>query len=298
MKKERRNLITGLFFISPWAIGLLTLTAYPIIASAIYSLCDYDGHSSPHFVGLANYKNLLFHDPLFWKSLTNTLFMVGVALPITLAFCLFVAIILNQKLKGEAIYRTIFYVPTILPMVAVSALWIWLFNPEIGLLNTILKHLGFAGVGWLSDPKVAKISLTIMGLWGIGGTMLIFLAALQNVPDELYEAADIDGASWIAKQWNITIPVISPVILFNLIMGLIGYFQYFTQAFVMTSGGPLDSTLFYALKIFNEAFVNWRFGYASAMAWILFIITLLCTYLVMRYSRHWVYYQDAGREES
>lgn len=297
-KKRKSNQITGLLFISPWIIGALLLTMYPIVMSFVYSLSDYDGHSVIHFVGMANYHDLIFNDTGFWKSLWNTLFMVGFALPVTLLCSLVLAIMLNQRLKCESLIRTIFYIPTILPTVAVAVLWMWLFNPEIGLLNSMLKFVGLPTLGWLTDPKTSKLSLTVMGLWGTGGSMLIFLAALQNVPEQLYEAADIDGASWLAKQWHVTLPMISPVILFNLIMGIIGYFQYFTQAFVMTNGGPLESTMFYALKIFNEAFMNWRLGYASAMAWILFAITLVATWFVLRQSKHWVHYQDAKKEQS
>lgn len=287
----RRNLATGLLFTSPWLAGFLIFTLYPIAASLYYSFCSYDAIRSPRWVGAANYHRLLFEDDLFWKALWNTLYMVAVGLPLSLVVALAIALLLNQKRRGISIYRTIYYLPSITPVVATSILWLWLLNPQIGLVNILLKHLGIPNPpNWLTDPAWAKPALIFMGLWGAGGGMVIYLASLQDVPQSLYEAAALDGAGAFARFRHVTLPMISPVILFNLIMGLIGSFQYFTQAYVMTSGGPQDATTFYALHLFNRAFLDFKMGYASAMAWILFVITLAATVLVLRSSARWVYY--------
>ncbi len=297
---DKRNLRNGLLFASPWLVGFCCFTIYPIIMSIYYSFCRFDAITKPHWAGMENYHNLLFNDPLFWKSLWTTFYMVIFGLPTALIFALFLAILLNQKVKGLALYRTIFYLPSITPVVASSILWMWLLNPQIGLINYVLRpilngintltHLSLAVPGWLADPHWSKPALVLMGLWGVGNTVIIFLASLQEVPEELYEAALIDGAGATRKLWHITLPLISPVIFFNLIMGIIGYFQYFTQVWVMTRGGPEDSTAFYALYMFNNAFLFFKMGYASAMAWILFAITLVCTLIVFKTSSKWVYY--------
>lgn len=297
---DKRNLRNGLLFASPWIVGFCIFTIYPIIMSIYYSFCRFDAITQPHWAGLENYQTLLTKDPLFWKSLWITFYMVIFGLPSALLFSLFLAILLNQKIKGQAFYRTIFYLPSITPVVASSILWMWLLNPQVGLINYVLHpilngintitHLSLATPGWLADPVWSKPALVLMGLWGVGNTVIIFLASLQEVPEELYEAALIDGAGAWRKLFHITLPLISPVIFFNLVMGIIGYFQYFTQVWVMTRGGPSDSTTFYALYLFNNAFLFFRMGYASAMAWILFAITLVCTLIVFRTSSKWVYY--------
>jgi len=297
VKADLRN---GLLFAAPWIAGFLCLTAYPIIASIYYSFCNFDAISPPHWVGMLNYRILVTEDELFWRSLWNTAYMIVFGLPVGLVSSLVLAFLLNLKVRGMAFYRTLYYLPSITPIVAASALWLWLLNPEIGLVNELIMTFGKmlhrlhlpapAGPGWLIDPAWAKPALIFMGLWGAGGGMLIYLAGLQDVPEQLYEAADLDGASSWKKLWHITLPMLSPVIFFNLVMGLIGSFQYFTQVYVMTGGGPQDATLFYALHLFNNAFLNFKMGYASAMAWILFLITLACTLLVFKTSARWVYY--------
>jgi multiple sugar transport system permease protein len=230
-------------------------------------------------------------DDLFWKSLWNTLYLVLLGLPIGLAASLGIALLLNQKLKGMSFYRTLYYLPSITPVVATSILWLWLLNPEMGLVNLALGRLGVSQPpAWLSDPLWSKPALILMGLWGAGGGMVIYLAALQDVPEQLYEAASLDGAGRLSQFRHVTLPMLSPVILFNMIMGLIGTFQYFTQAYIMTGGGPEDSTTFYALHLFNRAFLDFKMGYASAMAWILFLVTLVCAAAVFRTSAKWVYY--------
>jgi len=295
-RRSLRALAAGLAFASPWLIGFAIFTAYPICASLYYSFTRYDTLSAPHWVGVQNYVRLMTEDELFWKSLRNTLFMVAFGLPASLAAGLALALLLNMRLRGMALYRTVFYIPSIVPTVASAVLWMWLLNPQIGLINRLLAKAGIQGPGWLTDPVWAKPALILMGLWGVGGSMIIYLAGLQDVPRELYEAAEIDGAGGAARFRHVTIPMLSPVIFFNLVMGLIGTFQYFTQVYVMTQGGPQDATLFYALHLFNRAFTDLQFGYASAMAWILFAITVAATALVFRTSARWVYYPGEMRQ--
>ncbi|MCX7017643.1 MAG: sugar ABC transporter permease [bacterium] len=298
--------LTGMAFILPWLAGFLIFVAYPIGCSVYLSLCVYDGMRPPEFIGLANYASI-FRDRQFYKSLWNTLYIIFLGVPLSLVFSLALAMLLNQKRRGISAYRTLIYMPCLTPVVAMSVLWLWIFNPEHGLLNLFIMRfndlLQSAGLGllrlpvpgWMNDPLWAKPALIIMGLWCVGGTMLIFLASLQDVPRTLFEAADIDGANWWQKQRHVTLPMLSPVIFYNAVMGFIGGFQYFTQVYVMTdgSGNPNDSTLFYALSLFNNAFPHWRMGYASAQAWILFFITLGMTLVVFRISARRVYYHGA-----
>jgi multiple sugar transport system permease protein len=294
-KMERRNLRNGLLFISPWLTGLLIFMIYPVCASFYWSFCLFDGFSKAVWIGLENYRIIFFEDALFWKALFNTLYMVIIGLPVTLLFSLLVSIILNMKVRGQSIYRTVIFLPSIAPVIAVSVLWLWLLNPEFGLINYILSFVGIDLVGWLIDPSLAKPALILMGLWQVGGGVIILLAGLQDIPSHLYEAADVDGANILHKFIHITLPMLSPILLFNLIMGIIGYFQYFTQAFVMTKGGPQDATLFYALHLFNRAFLDFQVGYASAMAWLLFIIILSASLIVMKTSKSWVYYEGEDK---
>jgi multiple sugar transport system permease protein len=277
-------------------IGFAVFIVYPIAASLYYSFCAYDAIRPPHWVGLQNYQRLFMEDNLFWKALWNTLYLVVFGLPVGLAASLGIALLLNQRLKGIAFYRTLYYLPSITPVVATSILWLWLLNPEMGLVNVVLSRCGVGRPpAWLTDPFWSKPALILMGLWGAGGGMVLYLAALQDVPPSLYEAAAMDGANRLQQFRHVTLPMLSPVILFNLIMGLIGSFQYFTQAYVMTNGGPQDSTTFYALHLFNRAFLDFKMGYASAMAWVLFVLTLLCALVVFRTSARWVYYAGEAR---
>ncbi|MCR2823063.1 carbohydrate ABC transporter permease [Lederbergia panacisoli] len=287
--QEKQNLKKGLIFISPWLIGFLAFTLTPFAMSLYYSFTDYDIIQSPKWVWFKNFKELM-HDQLFWKSLYNTFYYTLFFCPLGVVVGVGIALLLNLKIKGMAIYRTIFYLPSIVPFVASSILWLWLLDPQFGVINAVLEYFGIMGPGWLVDPQWSKPALILMGLWGVGGPMIIYLAALQDIPNDLYESADIDGATWWHKILFITIPMLTPVILFNLIMGLIGSFQYFTQAYIMTGGGPNDSTLFYALYLYNNAFSYFHMGYASAMAWILFAIIMLVTLLVFKSSARWVYY--------
>ncbi|MFD0716624.1 carbohydrate ABC transporter permease [Paenibacillus sp. GCM10027626] len=295
----RRTTITGLLFSSPFIIGFLVFTLYPIGASLVYSFTDFNMFKAPTWVGLDNYKWVLSEKEV-WKSITNTLYMVLFATPVSLIVGLLLAQLLNIKVRGQSVYRTLFYIPSIVPAIATSLVWMWVLNPKSGLINTALSYIGIRGPNWLLDPVWTKPSLILMGAWGAGGTMIIFLAALQDVPKSLYESAEMDGAGKIRKFFSITLPSISPIILFQLIMGLITYFQYFAQAFMLASltnsganqtmAGPEKSLLFYAILLYREAFVDFRMGHASAMAWILFIITSVVTYLIFRTSNRWVTY--------
>ena len=295
-RQERRRLGMGLLFASPWIVGFLVFTVYPVIMSFYYSLHVYTTFGQPmQWVGLANYVELLTQDDLFWVSLYNTLYMVVVGIPFHIMLAILLAMLLNMNLRGVSIYRTIFYLPTIVPIVATSVLWMWVLNPEYGLVNAALGELGIHGPGWLTDPELAKPSLILMGVWTIGGTLVIFLAGLQDIPRQLYDAAMIDGAGTLHQVRHITLPMLSAVIFFNVVVGVIGGFQIFTQAFIMTNGGPLDATLFYALYLYQNAFKYFKMPYASAMAWILFLIVIVATLVLFRSSARLVYYEGEER---
>lgn len=297
-KIERRNLRNGLLFASPYILGFLAFTLYPLVMSVYYSFCQYNVIASPMWIGLDNFRDmglpwLESYDEVFWTSLKNTLFYTAFSVPLGLAFSVALALLLNQKVQAMSVYRTIFFLPTIVPIVASSVLWLWVLNPEGGLVNGMLKQfLGLDGPGWLADPGWSKPSLVLMSLWSVGGAMVIFLAGLADVPQELYEVADLDGAGPWRKFLNVTLPMITPTILFNLVMGLINSFQYFTQVFVMTSGKgtPENSTLVYALYLYQNSFMYLKMGYASAMAWMLFLVILASTVAVLISSKRWVHY--------
>lgn len=287
----RREFYAGYAFASPWFLGFIVFGGGPILFSLLMSFCEYDVFSPPKFVGLKNYGDMLFNDPLFYKSLGNTIFM-AVGIPLGMALSLAIAMLLNYEVRGMAVYRTFFYLPAIMPAVAASILWIWIFNPQEGILNALLGKMGIAGPSWLQNPSWSKPALILMGLWGAGGGMIVWLAGLKGIPAHLYEAARLDGAGRLRCFRHVTLPMLSPYILFNLIMGLIGTFQVFTQAYVMTQGGPVDSTLFYAYDLFNNAFRYLKMGYASAMAWVLFAMVLVLTLFQLRLSRIWVHYES------
>ena len=285
-------------FISPWIIGFIVFAAGPVIASLALSFCKWDILTPVQFVGLKNYAKMT-NDPLIKKSLINTLYYASAAIPLGMIGALSSALLLNQKLKGMRVFRTLFYVPSVTSGVATLILWTLIFNPELGLLNRVLRHqVPFLNVPfiadppkWLGDPHWAMPAFIIMALWGVGGGMLIYLAGLQGIPEELYEASLLDGANARQKFWYVTIPLLSPTIFFNLIMSIIGSFQVFNAAFIMTGGGPMNATLFYVLYLFQNAFQYFRMGYASAMAWLLFIIILTLTLIQFKIAPKWVHYQ-------
>jgi multiple sugar transport system permease protein len=288
---ERRKLWIGLAFISPWIVGFLLLTVYPVCASIFYSFCDYDVLSTPVWVGTMNYRDMAT-DTAFWKSLYNTLYYAVFSLPLVLIVALLVAVLLNQSIKGRPLFRAIYFLPSLIPLVAASMCWLWILNGNLGLLNYFLHWFGIQGPQWLTDEKWTKPSLILMAVWGCGNTMVIYLAALQDVPRSLYESADLDGANALVKFRHITVPMISPVIYFNLIMGIIGSLQVFVQAYVMFGGGgPNRSVLFYTVYLYNNAFDYHQMGYACAMAWILFLIILFLTWVATRSTRRLIYYE-------
>jgi multiple sugar transport system permease protein len=292
-RKELKQIAIGLAFISPWVIGFLALNLYPIAASFYYSLTRYSPISEPTFIGLRNYEQLLFTDTLFGVAVSNTLYYVIYYVPLSNVLALMLAMLLNTKVPGLRFFRTIFYLPSILPTVAIAVVWIWLMHPQYGIVSAIMSALGLPAISWFTDPNWSKPGLILLSLWGVGWMMVTYLAALQDVPQEYYESASLDGANAWAKFRNVTIPLISPVILFNVIICLISSFQYFTEAYIITQGGPSDSTLFFSLYLFQNAFSYFKMGYASAMAWMLFIIILILTILIFRTSARRVYYQDS-----
>ncbi len=303
---KRRENVTGYLFASPWLLGFVALTVGPMVLSFLFAFIHWDGISfgTIRWVGLGNYTRAIGHDPDVGTALWNTAYYSFASVPLSLAVALGLAMLLNQKLRGLAVFRTIFYMPSVIGGVATIMMWLWVFNPDYGLLNGVLRKVFdlLAAVGiesartwelpkWLMSDRWAMPSLILMNLWGSGASMLIFLAALQNVPDSLYEAADLDGAGRWRKFVHITVPQISPAIFFNLVMGIIGSFQVFTQSFLMTGGGPNKATLFYVLYLYDKAFQDFEIGYASALAWILFGIIMFFTLLVLRSSKLWVYYE-------
>ena len=275
---------------SPWIIGFVALTGGPILFSIIISFCDYDILNPARFVGLANYHWMFTSDQLFWKSVGNTAYMI-IGIPLGMALSLGIALLLNLEIRGVAVWRTFFYLPSIVPAVAASILWIWILNPNAGLMNAFLASFGIHGPNWLQDESTSKPALILMGLWGAGGGMIIWLAGLKGISNTYYEAAALDGANVWQRFCHITLPLLSPYIFFNLIMGLIGTLQIFTQAYIMTQGGPVDSTLFYAYHLFNSAFRFLQMGYASALGWFLFLVVFALTILQLKLSKRWVHYE-------
>lgn len=287
--------IEGYLVISPWLIGFVAFTAGPMIASAYLSLTRYDLLSPPRWIGIENFSRMLADD-LFPTALLNTLFYTVLAVPSQVLVALLMALALNRQLRGIGFFRAAFYLPTVMPSVANVMLWLWIFNPDLGIANAILRLVGLSGINWLTDPNLAKPSLILMSLWRVGSQMVIFLAGLQSVPDTLHEAAAIDGASRLQRLWNVTLPMISPVIFFNVIVGVIDSFQIFTVAFIATGGGPVNATYFYVLHLYDEGFSNFHMGYASSLAWVLFAIILVFTIGQFLVGRQWVYYEGGERK--
>lgn len=287
---ERRNLALGLTFIAPWIVGFLAFSLYPLVMSLYYSFCDYDVLSSPVWVGLLNYRDMLT-DAIFWKSLRNTFVFAAFSLPLGLFVSIGIAVLLNQPVKCRSLFRTIYFLPSLVPAVASSMIWLWILNGKFGLLNYALGRLGIEGPQWLADEAWTKPSLVLMSVWGVGGSVVIYLASLQDVPRVLYESAELDGASWWSKLWHITIPMISPVIYFNLVMGIIGSLQVFAQPYIMFGGGGANrSALFYTVYLYQNAFEYHQMGYACAMALLLLVMIVFLTWLATRATRRHVYY--------
>lgn len=285
-----REAIMGYVFLSPWLIGFLLFLIGPMIASLFLSMTNYKMLSAPEWIGFSNYERM-FTDPLVAHSLRVTLTYTAFAVPIGITAAMAIAVLLNQKIIASGVFRTIFYLPSVISGVAVALVFAWIFNYRFGILNYLLSIVGIAGPNWLGSPNYSLWAFIVMSLWGIGGNVVIYLAGLQGVPVALHEAATIDGAGAWTRFWRITLPLITPVILFTLIMGVIGTFQTFTQAYIMTGGGPANSTLFYLLYLYKNAFNWFEMGYASALAWLLFILILVCTVILWTTSARWVYYE-------
>jgi multiple sugar transport system permease protein len=290
----RREAIQGYLYISPWLAGLVIFTAGPIVASAYLSLTEYRILVPPRFVGLDNYARAVGGgDPIFWTSVFNTTYYALLFVPLSIVGSLAAALLLNVGMRGQAGFRTMFFIPSITPAVAAVLLWIWVLSPEFGPLNSLLRVVGIEGPAWLGSPEWSKPALILMSLWGAvgGSTMIIFLAGLQGVPSELYEAAEIDGANPWQGFVHVTLPLLSPAVFFNLVVGMIAAFRVFTAAFVATGGGPLYSTMFYMLHLFNNAFVFLHMGYASALAWLFVLLVLVLVVVQVRMATRWVYYE-------
>lgn len=292
----RREAIAFYLFASPWLIGFVVLQIGPIIASAVLSLTDYAIIVPPVWAGLANYQKMFFEDDLVWQALkVTTLYSLG-AIPLQVITAFLLALLLNQPIRGVSVYRTVYYLPSVISGVPVALLFMWILNPDFGVVNNFLRFLGVQDPPqWLFSQTWVIPAFILMSIWGIGGGMIIYLAGLQSIPHHLYEAAEIDGAGWWAKLLHVTIPMVSPVIFFDVVMSVIGAYQIFTPAYVMTQGGPANASLFYVLLLYNNAFKFFKMGYASALAWLLFFIILILTLLVIRSSAAWVYYEGKLR---
>ena len=290
-RRELRKILTGVSFITPWILGFLGFTLYPVVASAYYSFTRYDVIRPPKFVGFENYAQILGGDAVFRQSLGNTVYFVFIGVPAAFLTAWLLANLLNTEVWGRSVWRTIFFLPSITPVVATVMVWMWIYNTQYGLINGWLISKGIKVIPFLSSVELAKPSLIIVQCWAQGSAIVLFLAALQDVPRALYEAAIIDGANAFKRFWHITIPMCTPVMLFVLLTGLIGTFQSFSLPWLLTEGGPNKSTELYSLFLFRNAFVFFKMGYASALAWILFIIISLFSLAIFRSSARWVYYR-------
>ncbi len=290
-RKERHNLAVGLLFVSPWIVGFLAFLVYPIYYTLRISFTKYTGFGEPVWIGLDNYRALL-EDDLFWTSLYNTLFYTALAVPLGAVVAMGLALAMNQPVPEVPIYRAVLYLPSILPLFALSFIFLIMMNPTQGVFNQILIKLGLPNVNWFGDPTWAKLAIVFLAQFGAGQVALIFLAGLKGIPTSLYEAAMLDGAGAWNRFRNITLPMMTPVILYDLILGLSLGLQVFTQAYIITQGGPADATRFYVLYLYQNAFQYGKMGYASAMAWILFLITFVLAMLIFRWSQRWVHYEN------
>ena len=293
MTPGTKRFLTMLAFISPWIIGFLAFFVYPLLLSLYYSFTEYNLLQPPKWVGLQNYSSLT-EDSHYRNAVGNTVYFVVFSVPLGVLTAFIIAFLLNQQLRLRVLLRMIFYIPIVVPISATAILWMWIFNSNWGLLNNLLALIGIQGPSWLGSPSWSKPSLIIMQLWLVGGSVLIFLAALQDVPRALYDAAMVDGANAIRRVWHVTIPMVTPAILFSLLTGMIAAFQTFANAWIMTGGGPIRSTEFYVLYLYDNGFRFFRMGYASAMAWILFGVVVVVTVILFRTSARWVYYGGEG----
>jgi multiple sugar transport system permease protein len=289
-KGERKSLVTGLLFVSPWIIGFVLWTAYPVLSSIYYSFFRYDLITEPIFIGLGNFIEIFTDDARFWKVVGNTLFYVGLSVPLGVLSAFLIANVLNAKLAGRSFFRAVFYIPAIVPAICVAMVWLFIYNVQYGVINSTLKALELPVVPFLSNPDLSKPSLIVIHIWAQGTAVVIFLAALQDVPRSLYEAATVDGANAWHRFRHITIPMTSPIILYTAVLGLIGGFQIFLLPYLLTNGGPMASTEFYAMHLYRNAFELFRMGKASALAWLMFLVVAAFTVLLFKTSGRWVFY--------
>lgn len=289
--------INGLLFASPWIIGLLVFWIYPTLASAFYSFTKFNGVMNPEWIGIGNYFELFTDDTQFKAAIYNTVYFAVVSIPLAIIASFGLAMMLNAKIRGQVIYRTIYFLPTLVPEVALALVWLFIFTPRIGLIETPFRFLGVRGPCWLTCPQWSKPTLVLLALWIIGQQIILYLAGLQDVPQDLYDAADVDGANFLTKFRNVTVPILTPVIFFHLVTSVIGALNFFAIPYIMTGGTgfPANTTLFYSIYLYKNAFHYLEMGYASAMAWLLFMFTLIVTLIIFRSARHWVFY--AGGDE-
>lgn len=290
-RSERRNLRLGLLFISPWIVGFLAFLVYPIVYTLRISFTEYTGFGEPEWIGLGNYQALL-QDDLFWISLYNTLYYTALAVPLGVVVAMGLALSMNQPLREVPLYRAILYLPSVIPLFTLSFIFLILMNPTQGIFNQFLMAIGLPNINWFGDPAWTKLAFVFLAQFGAGQVALIFLAGLKGIPVTLYEAAMLDGAGVWSRFRNITLPMMTPIILYDLILGLSLGLQVFTQAYVITRGGPADASRFYVLYLYDNAFRYGKMGYASAMAWILFVITFVLAMLIFRWSQRWVHYEN------
>ena len=282
-------------FLAPWIIGFLVFQAYPFLSSAVYSFTDLSMLKEYKFIGLKNYQQIFTRDQNFVQSMKVTVIYVLVSVPLKLAFALFIAMLLNMKVKGIGIFKTLYYLPSILGgSVGIAILWRFLFNKS-GFVNLLFSKIGLPAVDWLGSPKVSLLTISLLAVWQFGSSMILFLAALKQIPRDLYEAAQVDGAGRVRIFFTITLPMITPIILFNIVMQMINAFQEFSAPFLITKGGPLKATYLYGLMLYDTAFTYLKMGYASALSWIMFIIIMILTALIFKSSEYWTFYQDGGK---
>ncbi len=297
MSMRLREELEAYLFLLPWLLGFLIFLAGPLVVSLYFSFTDYNILLPPQPVGFANFGTMFTADPLFLKSLRVTAVYTFVSVPLIVVAGYLVALLLNQNVRGLSVWRTIFYLPAVVSGVAVAVMWLWVFNPDAGIVNSVLWSMGIEGPRWFTDPDWALGTLIITSLWGIGGGMVIYLAGMQGVPTHLYEACELDGGGAWRRFRHVTLPMTTPVIFFNLLIGIIGSWQVFTNAFVITNGGPANSTLFYVLYLYRQGWQYYKMGYASALAWVLFFIILIFTLIVFQ-SSGWVYYEGDQTEQA
>ncbi len=293
-----RNTINGLLFASPWLVGITVFWIYPVLASAYYSFTKFNAVQNPQWVGMANYRQLFTNDRDFSLAVYNTFYFAAVSIPLAIILSFGLALMLNAKIKFQVVYRTIYFLPTLVPEVALALVWVYLFTPGTGIINLPFDWLGIRGPCWLTCPEWARPTIVLLALWIIGQQIVLYLAGLQDVPQDLYDAANVDGANFLHKFRHVTVPMMTPVVFFHLVTSVIGALQFFTVPFIMTGGTgfPAGSTLFYSIYLYKNAFQYFNMGYASAMAWLLFLVTLVITLVIFRSSRLWVFY--AGGDQT